>query len=324
MKKITPLLVGLIIIAIIIWIGFSFYQAYQPTPIRLQGQIEAQQYSISSKVAGRIDQVMVKKGDQVKKGDPIFTLYSPEIEAKLEQAKAGKEAAGAQADEAQNGARQQEINAAQDQWKKAKTAAQLLEKTYQRIDNLYKDGVIAEQKRDEALTQWKAATFSQSAAFEMYEMAKEGARTETKRAAQEKVKMAEGAIAEIQAYAQDTKITSWFNGEVSQILLHAGEVAPQGFPVVTVIDMQDPWAVFNVREDLLSHFKKGANFMAYLPALDKNIEFKVTHIAVMGNFATWRTTDASQGFDLKTFEVEARPINMSDNLRVGMSVVVEL
>jgi len=324
MKKITSLLIALVILLIIAWVGYSFYMAYQPKPVRLQGQIEAQQYSISSKVAGRIDEVMVEKGEQIKKGDPIFSIYSPEIEAKLEQAKAGQAAAGALSDEAQNGARQQEINAAKDQWQKAKTASQLMEKTYQRIDSLYKDGVVAEQKRDEALTQWKAAKFTQSAALEMYKMAQEGARTETKRAAQEKVKMAEGAVAEVQAYAQDTKITSWFNGEVSQILLHAGEIAPQGFPVVTVIDMQDPWAVFNVREDQLSHFNKGETFSAYLPALNKSIEFKVTHIAVMGDYATWRSTDASQGFDLKTFEVEAKPIHLPDNLRVGMSVVVEL
>ena len=324
MKKITPILIALIVLVIIAWVGYSFYIAYQPKPIRLQGQIEAQQYSISSKVAGRIDEVMVEKGDKITKGDPIFTIYSPEIEAKLEQAKAGQAAAGAMSEQAQNGARQQEINAAKDQWQKAKAASQLMEKTYQRIDSLYKDGVVAEQKRDEVLTKWKASKFTQSAAYEMYKMAQEGARTETKRAAEEQVKMADGAVAEVQAYAQDTKITSWFNGEVSQILLHAGEIAPQGFPVVTVIDMQDPWAVFNVREDQLSHFKKGDTFSAYLPALEKSIEFKVTHIAVMGDFATWRSTDSSQGFDLKTFEVEAKPVDLPDNLRVGMSVVVEL
>jgi HlyD family secretion protein len=324
MKKITPVLIAFIILVIIAWVGYSFYIAYQPKPVRLQGQIEAQQYSISSKVAGRIDEVMVEKGDKITKGDPIFTIYSPEIEAKLEQAKAGQAAAGAMSDQAQNGARQQEINAAKDQWQKAKAASQLMEKTYQRIDSLYKDGVVAEQKRDEVLTKWEAAKFTQSAAFEMYKMAQEGARTETKRAAEEQVKMADGAVAEVQAYAQDTKITSWFNGEVSQILLHAGEIAPQGFPVVTVIDMQDPWAVFNIREDQLNHFKKGDTFSAYLPALEKSIEFKVTHIAVMGDYATWRATDASQGFDLKTFEVEAKPVDLPDNLRVGMSVVVEL
>ncbi len=151
-----PFIFTLAGIGIVSWVGYSFYQAYQPKPEYIQGQIEAQQYSISSKVAGRIDQVMVEKGDMVKRGDPIFTLYSPEIEAKLEQAKAGQEAAGALAQEAENGARQQQVNAAKNQWQKAQTAAQLAQKTYNRIDNLYKDGVIAEQKRDEAMTQWKA------------------------------------------------------------------------------------------------------------------------------------------------------------------------
>ena len=324
MKYVKSLLLILIVGALIGWLGYSFYQAYQPQPIRLQGQIEAQQYSISSKVAGRIEQVMVKKGDLVNKGDPIFTIYSPEIEAKLSQAIAGKEAAGAMALQAENGARAQQINAAKDQWNKAKAAAALFEKTYQRIDNLYQDGVVAEQKRDEVLTQWQTAKYTESAALQMYQMAKEGTRTETKRAAAEKVRMAEGAVAEVEAYAQDTKIKSWFNGEVSQVLLHSGELAPQGFPVVTVIDMQDAWAVFNVREDLLSHFPKGKIFSAYLPSLNKSIEFKVTNIAVMGDFATWRATDSSQGFDLRTFEVEARPVKSTDKLRVGMSVVVEL
>ena len=108
------------------------------------------------------------------------------------------------------------------------------------------------------------------------------------------------------------------------MLLESGELAPQGFPVVTVIDMQDAWVVFNVREDLLSHFPEGEQFEAYLPALDKKIEFKVSHIAVMGNFATWRSTNSAKGFDLRTFEVEAKPMNLSDKLRVGMSVVIEL
>ncbi|MFT6924712.1 MAG: HlyD family secretion protein [Psychromonas sp.] len=324
MKQVKPLLYTVIAVTLIAWIGYSFYQAYQPKPVRLQGQIEAQQYSISSKVAGRIEQVMVKKGDYVKKGDPIFTLYSPEIEAKLEQAIAGKEAARAMSQQAENGARIQQVKAAKDQWNKAKAAATLMEKTYQRIDNLFQDGVVAEQKRDEVLTQWQATKYSESAALQMYEMAKEGARTETKQAAVEKVRMAEGAVAEVEAYAMDTDIKSWFNGEVSQVLLNSGELAPQGFPVVTVIDMQDAWAVFNVREDLLKNFPKGKIFTAYLPALDKSVDFKVTHIAVMGDFATWRATDASQGFDLRTFAVEATPINLSNKLRVGMSVAIDL
>ncbi|TRN26519.1 HlyD family secretion protein [Vibrio furnissii] len=324
MKAAKSSLLAVTVLAAAGWIGYSFYQAYQPAPVRLQGQIESQQYSISSKVPGRIDQVYVRKGDDVKKGQLIFTLHSPEIEAKLEQAIAGQKAAGALAQEAENGAREQQIRAAKDQWMKAKAAAELAEKTYLRVNNLYNDGVVAEQKRDEANTQWQAAKYTESAAFQMYEMAREGARAETKQAAQEKARMAAGAVAEVEAYAADTKIESWFDGEVSQVLMQSGELAPQGFPVVTVIDREDSWAVLNVREDLLNHFEKGATFTAYLPALKQSLEFKVTHVAVMGDFATWRSTDSAQGFDLRTFEIEARPTAPEAKLRMGMSVVVEL
>ncbi|GHY43857.1 HlyD family secretion protein [Vibrio cholerae] len=324
MKTVKTTLMTLTAVAVVGWIGYRFYQAYQPEPVTLQGQIESQQYSISSKVPGRIDQVLVRKGDQVEKGQLIFTLLSPEIDAKLEQAIAGQKAAGALAQEAENGAREQQIQAAKDQWLKAQAAAELAEKTYLRVNNLYNDGVVSEQKRDEAQTQWQAAKYTESAALQMYELAKEGAREETKQAAFEKARMAAGAVAEVEAYAADTKIQSWFDGEVSQVLMHSGELAPQGFPVVTVVDTQDTWAVFNVREDLLKHFTQGVQFTAYLPALDKSIEFKVTHVAVMGDFATWRSTDATQGFDLRTFEVEARPVTPTEGLRMGMSVVVKL
>ncbi|MEZ9057822.1 HlyD family secretion protein [Vibrio pelagius] len=324
MKSVKPLIASIIGIGIIGWVGYSFYQAYLPQPVRIQGQIEAQQYSISSKVPGRIDQVFVRKGDTVEKGQLIFSLLSPEIDAKLEQAKAGEKAAGALAQEAEKGAREQQIQAAKDQWLKAKAAADLMEKTYQRVNNLYKDGVVAEQKRDEAETQWQAAKYTESAALQMYKLAQEGARHETKVAAAQKALMAAGAVAEVEAYAKDTQIHSWFNGEVAQVLLSSGELAPQGFPVVTVIDTQDAWAVLNVREDHLKHFEKGTQFDAYLPALDKTVTLEVIHIAVMGDFATWRSTDAAQGFDLRTFEIEARPVDNKDTLRMGMSLVVEL
>lgn len=324
MKAVKSSVIVISVVAAVVWIGYSFYQAYQPQPIRLQGQIESQQYSISSKVPGRIDQVFVRKGDLVSKGQLIFTIHSPEIEAKLEQAMAGQRAAGALAQEAETGSRSQQIQAARDQWLTAKAAADLAEKTYLRVNNLFEQGVVAEQRRDEANTQWRAARYSENAALQMYEMAKEGARKETILAASENERMAAGAVAEVEAYAADTRIESWFDGEVSQVLMQAGELAPQGFPVVTVVDRADSWAVFNVREDLLRHFEQGSTFKAFLPALDKYVEFTVTHIAVMGDFATWRSTDTSQGFDLRTFEVEARPTQPVDGLRMGMSVAVEL
>jgi HlyD family secretion protein len=310
--------------AIVAWLSYTFWLAYQPKPLRMQGQIEAQQYNISSKIPGRINEVMVKKGDVVAKGQLVFTILSPEIEAKLVQAQAGQDAAEALAEDVYTGARIEQIEAARDKWQQAKAAADLMEKTFQRIENLYNSGVVAEQKRDEAETKLKGARFAENGALQMYKMAQEGAREETKKAAAGKARMAAGAVAEVEVYAADMEIESWNSGEVTQILLQSGELAPQGFPVVTIIDMNDAWAVFHVREDRLSDFNKGSEFSANIPALgDASYRFRVDHVAVMGDFATWRATDSDKGFDMRTFEIEARPVETIEGLRAGMSVIIE-
>lgn len=325
MSQGKPLLLPLALVVLVIWLGWRFWLAYLPEPVRLQGQIEAQQYSVSSKVAGRIAEVLVKKGDQLAKGQLAFTLASPEIEAKLSQAKAGQAAAGALAQEAEKGARAQQIAAAKDQWQQAKTAALLHGKTYERIANLHREGVMPLQKRDEAWTAWQAAKYSEGMAWQQYQMTLEGAREETKIAAREQAKMAAGGVAEVEAYLADTRIVTPHAGEVAQVLLRSGELAPQGFPVVTLLDMEDAWAQFHVREDLLPRFPVGTEFDARIPGLgDQTVRFKVTHVAVMGDFATWRATDSRQGFDMKSFQVEARPLQPVEGLRVGMSVLVEL
>jgi HlyD family secretion protein len=313
----------LMIIALVIWLIYTFYQAYQPLPERIQGQIEAQNFSISSKIPGRIEQVLVRKGDKVSRGQMIFTLLSPEIQAKLQQAKAGEKAAGALAEQAEKGARIQEIAAAKTQWEKAKAANELMEKTYNRVNNLFNDGIVAEQKRDEVYTQWQAAKYNEGSAYQMYALTKEGARDEVKKAAKEKENMAAGAVAEVEAYIADTKIESWHNGEVSQVLLQEGELAPQGFPVVTIVDINDAWAIFHIREDKLKDFPQGQKIEVAIPALGEEIfTFEISHISVMGDFATWRATDSAQGFDMKTFEVEARPLEHIPLLRVGMTVLL--
>ncbi len=324
MRFFRTFLVVAILIAAISWLSYTFWLAYQPRPQQLQGQIEAQQYTVSSKIPGRIHEVLVKKGDRVRRGQLIFTILSPEIDAKLAQAKAGKDAAEALAEKANSGARQQQIAAARDKWQQACAAEKLMKKTFQRIDNLYKEGVIAEQKRDEVYTKFQAASYAANAAYQMYTMAKEGARKETIRAAEGKARMAAGAVTEVEAYAAESKSRSWHDGEVTQILLHSGEIAPQGFPVVTIMDMEDAWVVFHIREDRLANFKKGSKFSATIPALDNSrYTFEVSHVAVMGDFATWRATNGDKGFDMRSFEIEARPTATIKDLRAGMSVLVE-
>lgn len=317
--------VVLSIVGLIIWVGITFYKAYQPKAHMLQGEIDARSYNISSKLPGRIHSIDVTKGQNIQSGDLIFTIASPEAEAKLKQAKAGKAAVGAQRKAVDNGARKQEIQAAHDQWKKAQVAQELMQKTYERIKKLYEEGVIAQQKHDEVYTQWQASQYTQNAAKQLYDMAKEGARAETKEMALEQEKVYEGKVDEVEAFIQETHQYSHHSGEVSQILIHEGELSPQGFPVVSIIDIKDAWGVFHVREDLLHHFKKGKILHVKIPALgDKSYDFKVAFIAVMGNFATWRAAEAGKGFDMKSFEVELRPSQPIEGLRVGMTLLIEI
>ena len=313
------------VIGLVSWVGFTFYEAYQPKPLVLQGEIDAQTYNISSKLPGRISEVFVKKGDSVAIGDAIFSLSSPEVDAKLKQAEAAKDAAGAQKTQADNGARKQEIQAAHDQWQKAKAAESLMLTTYKRINTLYEQGVISQQKRDEVYTQYEAAKYTSNAAGQMAQMAKEGARKEIKAAASAQERIYEAKVDEVNVYLKEASQYAFHGGRVTQILIHSGELAPTGFPVVSVVDIKDSWAKFAVREDYLKEFKQGEIFRVKIPALgDESYEFKVTNIAVMGDFATWRATESGKGFDMKSFEVELRPTKPVKDLRVGMSVLLEL
>ena len=317
--------VATLVIAIVIWVSFTFYKAYQPQALVLQGEIDAQTYNISSKLPGRVSEVFVKKGDFVDVGDIVFTISSPEVEAKLAQAEAAEDAAGAQKDQADTGARKQEIQVAHDQWQKAQAAEALMKTTYDRIERLYKEGVVSEQKRDEVYTKYKAAKYDSNAAKQMAIMAKEGARVEVKEAASAQERVYKAKVDEVNAYIQETSQHSFHKGEVTQVLIHAGELSPTGFPVVSIVDIKDSWAKFSVREDHLKTFKKDKVFKAKIPALgDKSYEFKVSNIAVMGDFATWRATESGKGFDMKSFEVELRPTKPVEDLRVGMSVLLEL
>ncbi|MEA2073650.1 MAG: efflux RND transporter periplasmic adaptor subunit [Campylobacterota bacterium] len=313
------------VMALVIWVVYTFYEAYQPKQLILQGEIDAQSYSISSKLPGRIDEVFVKKGDEVSIGDAIFSLSSPEVDAKLKQALVAKDAAGAQKNQADNGARKQEIQAAHDQWQKAKAAEELMLTTYNRINILYKQGVISEQKRDEVYTQYEAAKYTSNAAKEMASMAKEGARSEIKDAASAQERVYEAKVDEVNVYIKESKQYAFHKGEVTQVLIHSGELAPTGFPVVSIVDIEDSWARFAVREDYLKNFKEGEVFSVKIPALgSESYEFKVSNIAVMGSFATWRATQSGKGFDMKSFEVQLRALKPIKDLRVGMSVLLEL
>lgn len=324
MNKTRNFLAIAVILVLILFLSYTAVIVSKPKTVILQGQVEATQIKVASKLVGRIDSLGIKKGQLVEAGQVLFTLNSPEIEAKLKQAMAGKQAAMAQSNKAQNGAQDEDIQAAYNSYQKAVAAAELGRKTYTRVNNLFKEGVVPEQKKDEAETQMIAAQETANAAKALWEKAKGGARSEDKTAAYAIVNQANGVILEVESYMSERIITAPITGEIANIISEQGELVPSGFPVVTIVDLDDIWVTFNMREDLLSKIKIGTIIEASFPALNmQKVKLKVNYINPLGSYATWNATKTSGDFDMRTFEVNAIPIEKIKDLRPGMSALVD-
>ncbi|KOH47025.1 HlyD family secretion protein [Sunxiuqinia dokdonensis] len=323
MNKTRNFIIGLFVTALLIFVLYTTWVITRPVPLEIQGEIEATQFRASSKIPGRIDAIAVHKGQQVQKGDFLFSIKSPEIEAKLQQATAARSAAEAQSMKAQHGAQEEDIQAAYSTYLKAEAAARLYEKTFQRISNLFEAGVVPEQKKDEVETQMEASRETANAAKAIWTKASNGARSEDKNAAEALVAQAEGAIAEVESYLSETQISAPASGEVSNIISEEGELVPTGFPVVTIHDLSDSWATFFIREDLMADIRMGSEIKATVPAIgNQEITFKVNYMSPLADFASWTSTKASGGFDVKSFEIHAAPVQPVDGLRPGMSVLI--
>ena len=322
LKMIGKVIVVITLIVLVI-MGISQLQQFatQPREQFLQGQMEARRVLVAGKVPGRIERLLVHEGDMVRKDSLVAVISSPEIEAKKIQAQGALGAAKAQASKARNGARSEDITALKAMADRTQEAATLAKNTYNRVQKLYNEGVLPLQKRDEAETQMKASQSAADAARAQYNQALAGARSEDKAAANALVLQAKGANAEVDAYLEETKIRTPISGEVSLKLAEEGEVVGSGMPIIAVTDLNDSWAVFHLREDYLKNVFKGKKFYLRVPALDKTVEMVVSYIASVGDYATWRSSKESGGFDLKTFEVRMRPTHKVENLRPGMSVL---
>ena len=321
-KNITGLIITIAVFAAVIL--FSIYFFSNNEPIYLQGQVEAKQINVAPKVPGRVKAIYKKEGDRVQKGELLLELESTEIDAKLSQAEAARSAAQAQSDKAQRGAREEQIKGVYNVWQQAQAAADLAEKTYQRVSNLFNDKVLPAQKKDEAYTQMVALQKQAEAAKSQYEMAKNGARDEDKTAAQALVAQAQGVITEVNAYKDGAKVYAPADTQIQTIIPNEGEIVNAGYPVMNLIDTNDEWVVFNIREDKMVNYKEGTKFKAIVPALgNQEIELEVKHIAVQADFATWTATKSKGDFDKKTFAIKAYPTTKVEGLKPGMSVLVE-
>lgn len=311
-----------ILAAIIILVVIGSLYAFDNETDTIQGQADVTEYRVSSKVPGRILKYLVEEGDYVHKGDTLAILEAPDVSAKLTQAEAAEAAADAQSRKAEKGARQEQITAAYELWQKSKAGVEIAEKSFARVKRLYEQGVMTAQKLDEVTAQRDAAIATEKAARSQYDMAVNGAEREDKDAAAALVNRAKGAVREVSAYIDETILVASADGEVTDIFPQVGELVGTGAPIMNVALTEDMWVTFNVREDHLSDFKMNGTVRATIPALDnKEVTLKVYYMKDLGSYAAWKATKTTGQFDMKTFEVKARPEKKVEGLRAGMSVL---
>ena len=314
--------------AVVVIVALIGLIALDRDPDIIQGQVEVSEvevseYRVSSKVPGRILELRVKEGDYVKAGDTLAILDAPDVRAKMEQAQSAESAAAALELKAKNGARKEQIQGAFSVLQQAKAGFEIAEKSYNRVQRLFDEGVMSAQKRDEAFASYKAMEAQMKAAQSQYDMAVNGARMEDKLAASAQVGRARGAVQEVNSYIHETVQIAQKEGEVTDIYPKVGELVGTGSPIMSIAMMDDMWGTFNVREDQLNDMHVGTEFTVFVPAFNKDVKMKVYHLKDQGSFAVWKATKANGQYDLKTFEVKARPVEKLDGLRPGMSLVIK-
>lgn len=324
-KKSYNLVIGIVaLIVIILLIAVIGYFVSKPKPLVIQGEAEASEYRVSGKVPGRIEELYVKEGQMVHKGDTVAFIDSPEVRAKLAQANAVKAAVSAQSRKAQNGARKEQIAGAYELYQQALVQEDVMKKSFDRIQKLYDQKVIAAQKYDEVKAKYDASVAQTKAAKSQYDMAVAGARAEDKAAAQALVDQANGALMEVESYLGELYLVSPADGIISALFPKVGELVGQGAPVASVTDLNDVWFTFNVREDYLHGMKQGDKITVIIPALDgKEVPATINYVAVRESYATWKATKETGMYDAKTFEVRAVPDVNVDGIRPGMSAIVK-
>lgn len=319
-KDKTLILTILVIILVVAALAVVGFLTIKQGPDTIQGQGESTEIRISGKLPGRVAEFYVEEGQLVKAGDTLVRIHSSLVEAKMEQARAMEDVAEATNRKVDAGTRTQIIQGAKEVWHQAQAASGIAKKTYDRLENLYKEGVVSAQKRDEAKAAYDAAVAGEAAAKSQYDLALAGPQSEDKVASNAMVKVAQGGINEVNAVLEDQYLVAPCDGRITVIYPNVSELIATGAPIMS-LQKNDIWAVFNMRETALKNITEGSKIKVQIPALDVETTMTVFYIRDLGTYANWQATKSTGDFDARTFEIKARPDKEIKNFRPGMSVV---
>ena len=304
--------------------GLSVWYLVQPEPLLVQGEADATRVDIAARVEGRVGNRPVERGDNVAAGAVLYEIANPELLKSLDQAQAAKTVADAQLANIQVGTRAEVIAQRKAAVESAAANLTLAKQTYERTKTLVAEGHAPQQRLDEVTDQLQVAERSSEQAKFAYEEAVNGATKEEREIARANVVKAQADIDTIQAQVDELVVRAPIKAQVYQIGAELGDYVSPGVPLLSLVDLNDVYLRFNLREDLVKGLKVGDRFQMHVPALgNRLITVAVKFIAPMGEYAGWRATRATGDFDLRTFEIRAYPVEPTPELRRGMSVYTD-
>lgn len=319
MQKMTRSLIGLglLLIGLIVllyWVG------NRQKEFVIQGEVEVNRVDISVRVQGRATELFYELGDDVKKGEVLVILENPAMKAQQITAEAQYNVAVANRNVAYS-TRPEVIEAQKALVAAAEDAVILAKHSYDRVKNA--QGGVSQQVFDEVKTAYEVAVKNKLAAVANLELAENGSSIETKELADAQVEQAKASLNQVNTDVDTLIVYATTDGQVTAKIAEVGQLYNPGTPLYSLIDLSNMWVTFNVREDFLNAAKIGDTFEVEVPALGITTEVKITALNALGQYASWRATKATGEFDLRTFEVRAKPVNPINGLRPGMSVIAK-
>lgn len=291
------------------------------------GMVDADYVDVAAEFPGRLDSLLVRQGDTIRKGQLLGVLRSTEINAVRNQALAAIDAAKGQLALLQKGARPEAIKAADNLYNITQQQYELMQKTYQRMQNLFNDDVISGQEKDLVYFKLQAAKKEMETAKLNMDMLQQGSRPELIATAAAIVKQAEQGYELTKALSDNTYIHAPSDGIITSMVIAEGEIVAIGYPLMTIQKPSTYHITCNIRQDDMKAVPLGARLKVRVPGCDpEHFDAEVFKAAPSLTFANWVPVKEQGKFELRTFTIDLKPVNQAaiKGLRPGMTASLSL
>ena len=229
----------------------SIWYLLRGEPLLVQGEVDATRLDIAARVDGRVAAVPVARGQNVEAGAVLVKIDNPETLAKHQQALAAKVVAEAQVANIRAGTRPETIASRKAALERAEASIELSQKTYDRISQLAAHGNAAQARLDQATDALRQSQRAKDQARSDYRKAINGYTREEREIAAANVGRAEADIKAVQSIIDQLEIYAPVASQIYKRNIEPGEYVAPGVPLVTLIDLNDVWVHFDLREDLV-------------------------------------------------------------------------